>query len=621
MKYVGKQKVLAFAIVAALASASAQATVRSYTPDTGSNESATAIQTNTFAKELKFDDANTPPVVAVTPAGDLAIASVDTAGPPVAPATATDGLTTGIITGGGAFDIISKVGTGLSKDKRYFVRYQLSAGEWTNGTTLINNILTPGAASVLGSSTGTTTTIPGATFDVAGAYVPATSTKGGFVIPLNVAATAAGTVNDRLAIDFAPGQGVVRSTQASPIADGATVTLTVSVFEDQVAANNNDTTRALSTVTTNYFKVDKASTFVFSEAKNASLPKIDVTQQSAYFDSAAKAATAQLCSLQMYENKVLLANGTTLAGETVNIEAAAAAPAVVAPAVVDLTKASLLTVTGDFAASADGSSFTTAKALGNVFLHTDSDCGAAGLGTKLPAATLAADKAVFNIGNDTLRDAVDGTDTASYSGGPPTLLDVASTSPVYLCMTVNGTSVVTGGEYKVSYTSVPGTTAFSAVSYNFFEGSNCANLVKNGSSASVDMVLASDSPWGQVFRITNPSSIKGKVYIKAISDDGTVYTAAPFELLPGQSSGLFSKEQIVAMTNAKTVFELSPTTAPAGGSGGKLNKLRLWVDAEFGSGHNGVSSDAAKSGAPTDGVILRAYVTPSIQQGGAFTQY
>lgn len=540
MKYVGKQKALAFAVMAMLASGSAQAVV-----DIKAKTGAVA-----YAKEIKFDDAN--PASFSTAAGDAA--------------------------NSGPLDLTSAFGSGLSASKQYFVRYQLSAGEWTDGTAAISSIIA-----------GTSSTTVGAVANPVAAYL-APNDAGAFIIPLDIGTTA-GSSLDSLTIDFAASKVVFRSTAGKPIT-GNVVTISVTIFEDQVDANNNNLDRSLTSYTADYIKTSDTM-FSFSEVDYSNSPNVvDVLQQSRFFTDGVTANlnTAKLCEISIEETAALLSSGAP-ANSTAGIDAA--------------SSTSVLKIKGDFSAVAEGGAFTDPLVKQRVFLTTSSGAtpgtaaalgNCVGLGaqpldtaTTEIATSVSATEATFAIGADTLIDMVD---DAAAAG---------STGKVSVCMTVNGVTSIPAGTYEVAYE--PVATAGYTVEPHAF--GSCAPFTKNGSTADVPLVANAASAWPQFMRVTNPTSIGGKVHIYAIDDQGLKKGPMSFDLAAGSSTGLITVQQILDGTGAVAL----DTVATVGV--GKLNKMRLWVEAEFGNGHNNTQT----------GVTVRTYVTPNAAQGGAFTQF
>lgn len=121
---------------------------------------------------------------------------------------------------------------------------------------------------------------------------------------------------------------------------------------------------------------------------------------------------------------------------------------------------------------------------------------------------------------------------------------------------------------------------------------------KNGSTADVMMLLAPDSQYRQLMRISNPTAQSGKVHITAYDDDGN---KAPntwsFDLEAGKSTGLINSQQVVDNTG---VTSASATNG---------NKIRIHVEAEFGSDYRNTTGVgiASAPALPNNRVQVRTY--------------
>jgi hypothetical protein len=539
MKYVGKQKALALAMMAMFASGSAYAAV-DISGKTG---------TVSYAKELKFDD--TSPAEFKTAAGDAANT--------------------------GPLDLSSAYGSGLSADKQYFVRYQLSGGEWGDGTTPLSTLIAGAQPSTANASA-----------DKAAVYYAPTD-NGAFILPLNIGSTA-GASTDTLKIDFAASQTVFRSTTAKPISGGS-VTITATIFEDQVDANNNNASRSLSSYTADYIKTD-ATVFAYDETDySSSANTIDVLQESKFFTDGTTATlkTVKLCEIQIQESTALLANGTAANAN---------------PGVIDaVATTSVLKVKGNLSAIAKDNAYTDNVVKGRIFLSTGTG-GAPGTATALTECGGNAKEVGTNDGTYTRADSVSATE-ASFTIGDKTAKDLAdgdtsaaNTGKVSVCMTVNGVDPIPSGSFEVSYEPVAATGY--AVEPKTF--AKCSPLNKNGSTFTVPLVLNPGSDFIQFIRLTNPSTTEGVVNIMAYNDDGVAGSSVmKVTLKAGQSSGMISMSDIATATGATVL------TTPANGTAGTPpNKLRLHIEAEFGAGHNG--SDQT-------GVIVRSYAMTKDRNG------
>lgn len=517
MKYVGKQKALAFAMMAMFASGSVYAVAVDL--------SAASPVPVKYAKEIKFDDAT-----------------------PLA-----------LIQGTGAdFSMTAKTGVNLNAaDKRWF-RFELSSGEWGA------NVATSGVVGTM-----TTASVASPNFGL--------SSKAFYV---EVTASAASASTDLLTINMAglpANSEVVKSTTANKLSAPVKVTMTV---HGSVGDAANGTVPLTAPVTATYVTFDD-SMFASADSTPGTAQKINVLKASKLFEGDFK--TVELCSLSVSETGALLANGTAANASGTTIDAAAAS--------------SVLKVKGNFSAAAAGGVFlSTAGCVqaatpisGNVAdgttFSTITDTDAAKEAGTMNAAK---DEVSFAIGANGLYQFV--TDNAAPNA-------TLNGTEVKVCMTVDGTTPIPAGPVTVSYEPVPAAN-YTAAPITF---SKCNALEKNGSTFTVPLLLNSASPFLHFIRVTNPSSTTGVVNIMAYNDDGAAGSKVmTFPLKPGQSSGMISMATIATETGAATL------AATNGTAGTAADKLRLQVEAEFGTGHNG--SDQS-------GVVVRSYAMTKDRNG------
>ena len=252
---------------------------------------------------------------------------------------------------------------------------------------------------------------------------------------------------------------------------------------------------------------------------------IDVTQSSKFFEDQT-AAKAQ----KLKDNDI----------GTVSITAAAKVYAKDGSAVTLATlmdNTSKLEVAGDFSAGAK-------DADGKL------DASAAKFSGVLSAPTITASKASFVF--------------------DPTKPDNGGT----LTYTVDGATAIATGTYKA--TLVP--TAKTGYTLSTMDLGTLGTLEKNGDSQEANLVLAPDTAYRNLVRISNTSGIAGKFFITAIADDGKSVTF-PLSDVTGQPASLNAGASTTQM-KVKDIFAVAQAKGLAL-TGEK--KLRLKVEGEVGS--------------------------------------
>lgn len=245
--------------------------------------------------------------------------------------------------------------------------------------------------------------------------------------------------------------------------------------------------------------------------------KIDVTQESKYFDGAvADNATAVGTISIATTADVLAKNG-------------------IAVTLADLIDTAKLEVAGDFSAGlkdADGKLVAGAA----VF-------------TSAAAATVAANKAEFAF------------NPAANTGGT-------------LTYTVDGKTAIEAQDMTVKFVPV----AQSGYTMSAMDLGVIGTLAKNGSSAIANLVLAPDTSYTNLVRVSNTSGIAGKFFITAIADDGKNVTFALSDVA-GQPASLAAG----ASTQQMKVADIYAAAAAKGLTLTGDKKLRLKVEGEVGS--------------------------------------
>jgi hypothetical protein len=513
MKYIGAQKILVGAVALALCgSAAAQVDLKD------------AATTLLYASEIKLDD--TASAYFSSPGDTTFIKDMD-------------------------FE--TTLGTSLLSGKDYFIRFELSAGNWVPATV-------SGAFDAQFDNSGTVT---------AATVAPYISPNGdnAFIIGLTPGGTIPGTAKVQISVNSTAGPlNIVDSLgDFANITAGSQVKINFTIHETQSSANGADSA-ILATGSGTYFKT--SGNIVSLTQTGTTLPLIDVADQSLTFEGGL--ATAPLCtSLTMNENDVAIPDGTLASASTTVIDGAAAG--------------SQLVVTGNFDAAGDNGAFDTATALGRVYLKagTCTEGGTATTDAGVAASTLSATEATFVL------------NTAPLGGTDGTLMS--------LCYTTNGSTTIPVSDYIATYSPV------SATGYSMPENEvTCNELSKGGSSAVVPLVLSATSAWQNLMRVSNPSNIGGNIHMYVYNDSGVKYGPWSFWLNAGESTGLITVPLIVNNTGAATA-EASGATPSVGV--GKLNKLRLLVEAEFGDNDD-----------ETTKVQVRSYVLPD-STSGTFTQF
>lgn len=350
------------------------------------------------------------------------------------------------------------------------------------------------------------------------------------------------------------------------------VTITYALYDSQVAALNKASEKQFFTPITVKIMAFNSGLVQLAENPIPTPAKINVaTNSTSFIDEAtdAEVTSTPVCTFTLKETTGLYFPDTKQRAN--DDTGAAAAPT---PEIDVVTDGTVLTVTGDFNFAQTGSGFD----VNNVFLALGDASGACG-GSTVPADVLDATTATFNLDNFT---------PSSYAAG-----SVSSSVglPVSVCLQPNGTAEINPIEFSAAYTPVAltdsdvgSTTGAGATDVSFAVSPidiNCAELTRSGTTQVVPMFLGVKGDGGAAYdsyiRITNPSDIDGKINITAVNDAGTE-GGSTWTIMLGkkQSTGLITPQQIIDNTGVSVLSD------PATVGSGKLNKMRVIINAEFG---------------------------------------
>ena len=145
-----------------------------------------------------------------------------------------------------------------------------------------------------------------------------------------------------------------------------------------------------------------------------------------------------------------------------------------------------------------------------------------------------------------------------------------------ICFVANGEDVIAESDYSVTWN---GTGEAGYVDVSATEA--LASLERNGSRAELNMLLAPDGAFKNFVRITNPSTIDGRVFLELINDEGV---SEPFNLNDVAVNGVAQPASIAAGASTRLipVSAIAEAAGLASVSDNNRNKLRLIVDGEFG---------------------------------------
>ncbi len=210
------------------------------------------------------------------------------------------------------------------------------------------------------------------------------------------------------------------------------------------------------------------------------------------------------------------------------------------------TNTTTITLTGDFAASLAVDADTDSTTHDGLYIDVNNN-GAFNPGTDLPATTLTATTATWTITNQAAMAAAD-------------IVEV-----------VDGTTPIGVGAASLSSNIVWANTTYATTATS----GTLRNLQKNGGTAIANFALKPGGTFSNYIRISNTSSVDGKVYITLYEDDGAV--SAPFALsqVDASYSDILKGQASTPALTIQKLFDASGLTA------GYQGKLRVHVEGEF----------------------------------------
>lgn len=326
---------------------------------------------------------------------------------------------------------------------------------------------------------------------------------------------------------FSPSDSVEVDMKNVDVVSQSDVTATYRLYETGTAATNPSTSSALASASQVAYRFSKALQTTVNDANEKT---IDVATNSTKF--------------------VGNSTQTNIANVTVGVGTALWDDSQVATLADLVAAGTKLVVTGDFSAVAllNGNPDPAQVTL---------DVDGAGTATPVAANTLTSSQAEFII------------DTTALTTGT-------------VSMTVTGNDEIVDGPYNGVYDVVAAADS-SVADVTLGE---LSKLQKNGSTATANMMLNPNGVFKNWIRISNNSSISGRVFLRLRNDEGKsvafdlgdVSGQASTTLAAGNATGLISIQSLFDAAKAKdATFDV--------GAGGR-NKLRLTVEGEFPAGTN-----------------------------------
>ncbi len=321
------------------------------------------------------------------------------------------------------------------------------------------------------------------------------------------------TATDDVAID-----DVLEFTPRILAKTGSNVSLQYRLYETGVAAlaGNND---VLATKTGSV--ITFAPALSFTVVPQVNVEKIDVTQESKFFNSGIEEDEAVLGTVSV-----------TVAPE---VQWANGAPATIADLVSNEANANAVVINGDFSSAAE------------ITLN--------GAQANATNENLTATSATFALAN---------------AGA------VGDLSGAIVTFVTNGTDAIAPSSFTATLDLTPAATATGVTGSTATDLSGAlASLVKNGSNDEVDLALTPGGAYSNFVRISNTSGLEGKIFVTVIADDGQTATVALNEIA-GQPATLAPR----ASTTQMTIQQVFDAAAAKGLSLSGEGKLRLVVEGE-----------------------------------------
>ncbi|MEQ1527916.1 MAG: hypothetical protein ABL925_01265 [Methylococcales bacterium] len=157
---------------------------------------------------------------------------------------------------------------------------------------------------------------------------------------------------------------------------------------------------------------------------------------------------------------------------------------------------------------------------------------------------------------------------------------------VTLTVPAANTVVIGTGNITAAFTGVANT------GYNAVTGScDISPIAKNGSEDRLTFMLTPNGSYAGLFRVTNPSSIEGKVFLTVIDDAGVTASVVLTDL--GLSSDNLTAGASTGLINVNTLGAAAKAKNAAFNASG-VSKLRLVANGEFGTtgSSNGINLQA-----------------------------
>jgi len=391
---------------------------------------------------------------------------------------------------------------------------------------------TLGAAAVTADLVGTETIIANGT---AGAGAVETLSAGGavgdtyaiFEIKANAALNQVTSANT-VAFDM---------PELDVVAQG-TIGVTYTLHSTAVEAVNNSSTTALATKTGSIasFTAGTTTAVAITSTTTPAPTKIDPANNNLSFVGGLATTNIGIFTLANVGTNQMAIDGTTDVTHTVK------------------QSANSLVVTGDFSATQDltlgvpDGTYT----LASVFIdHT-------------------ATNTVFDCDNSN-------TASSALSATSATIALPTAADTYAVCVTTNGVSTINEGSYSAVLTPTATSIAYSAPAVSLTLGS----LVKDGSTALLNLALSPTGAYPSFVRITNTSAVAGDVSITLINDDGDSEVFS-LSAVSGQSSDSLAALGSTTLISVADLMAAAQAVDATFALGANSNKLRVSITGEFG---------------------------------------